>query len=549
MSASTERKLRKDAVAAGTDRKTQARLEEERKNKKSKMKWTIGTIVAVILVVAILIMGSSIPYKVSTAVTINGVKYSAAEVNYYVGSQYVYFVNTYGSYASLFGLDTTYGVSGLADQEYYDGQTWLEYFTDAAIEQMTQIQAFCDYANENGITLTDDEIAEVDEEIDYIETNATTYGYKDADAYFAANYGTGVTTKIARQCLLDSQLASKAYTTYSDSLTYTDEELEEYYTGLNGADDVFSYLYYAVAAEEVTSQDEDGNDVSDVTDETMAAAEATANAILDAYENGVTAAPAAEATTETTDEEAPLEEVVTNEAAAAVALTPEERLNEAIASVGCEGTASTSSNVSGSSLSVYSDFLMDSARVAGDAAVVENSAETGYNVVVFLSRNDNHYATQSFRHILIKAEADDDGNYTDEALQTANDKAEEIYNEYLAGEQTEDAFAALANEYSEDTGSNTTGGLYENVYQGQMVSSINSFLFEEDHEAGDTAILLGQSSSYEGYHIVYYVGEGELYSTYLARTEKTNEDVSAWMENLTSGYEAVRGAGMHYVGK
>lgn len=43
----------------------------------------------------------------------------------------------------------------------------------------------------------------------------------------------------------------------------------------------------------------------------------------------------------------------------------------------------------------------------------------------------------------------------------AAQKAQDILDEWKAGDATEDSFAALANEYSQDPGSNTTGGLNE----------------------------------------------------------------------------------------
>ena len=60
----------------------------------------------------------------------------------------------------------------------------------------------------------------------------------------------------------------------------------------------------------------------------------------------------------------------------------------------------------------------------------------------------------------------------------AEQKAQDILDEWKAGAATEDSFAELANEYSEDPGSNTTGGLYEQVYQGQMVTEFNDWCFD-----------------------------------------------------------------------
>ena len=55
----------------------------------------------------------------------------------------------------------------------------------------------------------------------------------------------------------------------------------------------------------------------------------------------------------------------------------------------------------------------------------------------------------------------------------------------MSGDATEDSFAALANEKSDD-GNGTTGGLYENVYPGQMVSSFNDWCFDESRQTGNT---------------------------------------------------------------
>ena len=62
MSASTERKNRIAAREAGTDKKTLAALEEEKKRAQSKRRWTWGTIGVVVLIAAILLLNSGILY-------------------------------------------------------------------------------------------------------------------------------------------------------------------------------------------------------------------------------------------------------------------------------------------------------------------------------------------------------------------------------------------------------------------------------------------------------------------------------------------------------
>lgn len=114
------------------------------------------------------------------------------------------------------------------------------------------------------------------------------------------------------------------------------------------------------------------------------------------------------------------------------------------------------------------------------------------------------------RHILIMPQADEDaetdesGNpvLTDENWADAKAKADEIYAQWQAGEATEDSFAALATEHSEDPGSQANGGLYEEVYPGYMVTEFNDWCFDEARQVGDTEIV---KTPY-GYHIMYFSG-------------------------------------------
>ena len=110
------------------------------------------------------------------------------------------------------------------------------------------------------------------------------------------------------------------------------------------------------------------------------------------------------------------------------------------------------------------------------------------------------------RHILVTpAEQNEDGTYTDEAWAQAEKKAQELLDTWKSGEATEESFAALANESSEDPGSNTNGGLYEDVYPGQMVDSFDAWCFDEARQPGDTGIV---KTDY-GYHVMYFVSKGE----------------------------------------
>lgn len=125
------------------------------------------------------------------------------------------------------------------------------------------------------------------------------------------------------------------------------------------------------------------------------------------------------------------------------------------------------------------------------------------------------------RHILIKYEDRD-------TPEEAKAEAERIYGLFQA-EQTEDNFAALANEHSSDGGSNTQGGLYANVCQGDMVEEFDAWCFDPSRQTGDSGIVETQF----GYHIMYFVGQG---------SEMTSVDDSAaldayysWLSSITEG--------------
>ena len=80
-----------------------------------------------------------------------------------------------------------------------------------------------------------------------------------------------------------------------------------------------------------------------------------------------------------------------------------------------------------------------------------------------------------------------------------------------------------------------------------MVSEFDAFCFA-GHQPGDTGIVYGESSSYAGYHVIYYVGEGMLYSDYLADTDLRTADANAWIEEREAANPTREGFGMKFVG-
>ena len=135
-------------------------------------------------------------------------------------------------------------------------------------------------------------------------------------------------------------------------------------------------------------------------------------------------------------------------------------------------------------------------------------------------------------------ETHEDGEtYSAEELAAAKAAAEEILASWKAGEATEEAFAALANEKSAD-GDGTTGGLYENVYPGQMVTAFEDWCYDSARKAGDTGIV---ETEY-GYHVMYFAGNSQQnYRDYLIENELRNADLSNWYNEIVGAMTQVDG--------
>ena len=149
-------------------------------------------------------------------------------------------------------------------------------------------------------------------------------------------------------------------------------------------------------------------------------------------------------------------------------------------------------------------------------SLVDAEAISDADVAAYYDEHAEDYAAQrvekidkpmvSIRHILIQPEGeqDEEGNYSDEAWTAAEQKANEVLQEWEAGDQTEERFGELAQKYSAD-GSATSGGLYENVYPGQMVTEFNDWCFADGRDAGDYGLV---KTEY-GYHIIYFCAASE----------------------------------------
>lgn len=534
MSASQDKKKRTQQRAEGTERRQVAAQKQNAEKKKERIRWTIGGILIALLIVGILLGNSSLFYRQS-ALKVGDETFSAAQVNYYANTAYQNWYSQYGSMLQYMVEDPNQPIKTQKCTMSDEYETWGDYFIGTAKESLKQIVAMSEAAEAEGMSLTDEELASIDEQIDDIKSNAKTAGFGSGAKYLQALFGQGATESIVRQEMQRSMLASKYATAKQESFTYTDEELAAEYKEHADEYDVFNGMYYYVAAEtvEVEGEGEDAEPTEETTEETMAAAKKTADEIEKAVAEA-DAAKKAEAFTK-----------AVAELGTPVAETDSEG-NETGVTTPAE--PQTMENVAGSSVSYqgFADWMTDASRKAGDSTVYEQE-NGGYYVVLFQSRETEDYDTVNVRHILVRpTDADSDGTISDDEKAEAEARMADIQKEWEAGEQTEDAFAALANKYSEDPGSNSNGGLYENVYKNQMVSEFNDFCFADGRKAGDVELVYNENT---GYHLIYFVGTGMPYTDYIAQNLLRSEDFSAWQEEFMADWEdaVTELRGMKYV--
>lgn len=188
-------------------------------------------------------------------------------------------------------------------------------------------------------------------------------------------------------------------------------------------------------------------------------------------------------------------------------------------------------------------------------AQVSKLKPTDKELEAFFAEHEQQYAEGGMtkednfvdvRHILVMAEGgttDDQGKttYTDEEWAACEKKAQEVLDTWLAGDKTEESFAKLATEKTQDPGSQGTGGLYERVYEGQMVQAFNDWCFDESRKAGDYGLV---KTEY-GYHVMYFVDRYPQWS-YVAEQDWIQTQTRQMMDDLVKehpiqvSYEKIR---------
>jgi len=428
------------------------------------------------------------------AVKIGNEKVYAHEINYFYIATYSTFISQYGDYLSYIGLDTSISLKG---QKYSEDQTWHEYFLEQAVQACYKAKLMAKEAEAAGMTLTQDYLDEIEQSVQNIQNDIDTNGHKyDVNYYLQSYYGTKMDETEYRRILTYYYLAQEYSKEKYDTYTFTDDEISTYYNENKNQFDCVDYrsFFFSYAL------DKEG-----ATEAEIAAAKASAKSLAQIMKNGAT-----------------------NESAF-ITLAHENAKEDEKEKYSDDNATLTAASYYSNTNTLFADWLFADERVSGDIDIFESEDEKGFYVVYNIKRYREDYLTKNVRHILKAFElAEGEEEPTEQEKADAKVQIDAVLSEYESGDMSEDAFALLAEDESDDTGSVKNGGLYADVYKGQMQTEFENWAFDASRKPGDYGII---STSY-GYHLMYFVSNGKPY--YALQVEKALREnaYNAYFEEL-----------------
>ena len=266
---------------------------------------------------------------------------SQVEYDYYYNSTISNYLNTYASFLSYMGLDTSVPYD---EQQYSEDMTWQEYFEQTTIDQLKQEFALLDEAEKNGFEYdtTDDYNSFIDQAKSAADSDSVSL-----QAYYKTMFGQYATAKNMKPLIDNTYIANAYYQKLLDDNKPSDDEITSYYNDNKADYDQFAYYSFSFAS----SDYEDSTTSIDALAEEM-------KAKVDAGEDF---------------------ETLCKEYA------PDSKKDTYGAEDGSE--ASLTQGVTGSTQnSDFRSWLTDESRKAGDTVVIKNNDGSTYYVLKFVSR-------------------------------------------------------------------------------------------------------------------------------------------------------------------
>ena len=476
-------------------------------------------VVAVVLAVAIvggvawkIVDNLGLIEKMVTAVNIGDTKISAAEFNYYYSAQYqqmAYYAEQYAQMGMNMGFDSSLPPDEQDSTEKdEDGNvlTWAESLENSAVNYAQYVVAYYEKAIADGYELTEDEKAELNETIETYRDQAAQNNYS-LNAYLRESFGPGFNEKTFKKQIEMETIAQRYRADQEEKhkTDITDEEVKAEYDANRKEYDYADLRYFAFPF--TTLSGEEGE-----TEDALAARQKKAN-----------------------------DEVIAKAKAVFANITDEASFKAAVTAYKNEGSktptetdfTSVSKNATYSSFVAATsedaaDWAFDVARKAGDKNVIagEKAAYIVYCIKPLYTMN-----TVDVRHCLVQFDAKDSSNITDEEKKAAYTQAKALYDEWLAGDKTEESFIAMVKESTDDTASKETGGIYEGIrITDNYVEAFEAWSFDPARKAGDTGIV----ETEHGYHIMYFVKNNaeDVDWKFAIRETKGSEAFTAFDEEL-----------------
>ena len=516
-----------------------------------------ASVILVLAITAFALYQFGVPQKVLPAVQVGDRTYSVAEYSYYYSSVFQNYAQQSSSLQSSYGymaFDYTKDPS-LQTTTDEDGNkvTYDELFRKSVVETLEATNYYLAKCEAENMELSAEHQKEIDDLISSLTLNATSQQLS-LSRYISIIYGKGLNEKMFKDLLTEQYLVAQYVENIEKDLSsdFTDEELED---AFKADPSEFQAVDIRLFGFEVPADEKKKEETTTAKAEETTAAAEEETALEETTANAEeTTATVEEETTEAEKKEPTKTELLAQEMLERVKneATFIELAREYCAEKDKEtfkdDTATLALNIKKSVVESQigedlAEWLYSADRKTGDKTAYTTDdyvyviyiIKTAYreemplvdarhilvsfdNVASELKKAEgNKIPTDKKADVEVKTETAEDGTVItnegtsyDIALVTeAYKQTKAIYDTYMSGDKTEEAFGKLAEEKSADTGSvgqNTLGGgLYEGIEKGKMVAPFENWIYDEARKTGDVEIIM---TNY-GWHIMYFVKQHE----------------------------------------
>lgn len=433
----------------------------------------------------------------SVVATVDGQKISIGMYDYYYAS----IVSYYEQYASYgyYSLDTTkdYSKQYTTDD---DGNkiSWQKFFETEALKEVEQITTYYSKALEEGVTLTSAQKKTIDKQISTLKDSASQNDVS-LDQYIKANFGTYCSEDTIRIMLEQYYLSANYKGKFKCETKVTDNDVDKYYN--DHKNDYKKIEFYYIASPYDATDDNSKNESIKTAEKIMAKMKDKKSVIAlvpEVYSSYIDSQVKSSMEKDST-------------------LTEKKAREEAVKSYESNVVTTVSGSDSPFDDKMNTWLFSDDTKVGSKKYYIDESAGYIYIVLKTSKASVEEDETYTVRHILVAPESGSNSSsstsekaeYTDEQWAAAKKKADSILAKFNKTDKSEYEFAKLAEQYSTDSASTSSGsndsfgGLYESVTLGQMVPDFEKWSIDDSRKYGDTGIV---KSDY-GYHIMFFIND------------------------------------------